>query len=88
MLKPVFGWTVFFIPMQKCTLIIALITCAPFSAVFKIFVVLASFLSQKRTEEMTVQQNNILDHLSSAEAALSQTNSVFGLLQKSKEVLK
>nr|XP_056710908.1 laminin subunit alpha-3 [Euleptes europaea] len=40
---------------------------------------------KKRTEEMTIQQNNILDHLSSAEAALSQTNSIFGLLQRSKE---
>ncbi|XP_015276228.1 PREDICTED: laminin subunit alpha-3 [Gekko japonicus] len=40
---------------------------------------------KKRTEDMSIQQNNIFDHLSSAEAALSQTNSVFELLQRSKE---
>ncbi|XP_062987370.1 laminin subunit alpha-3 [Elgaria multicarinata webbii] len=40
---------------------------------------------KKRTEEMTKQQNDILDILTSAEASWSQANSVFGLLQKSKE---
>ncbi|KAF7246414.1 Laminin subunit alpha-3 [Varanus komodoensis] len=40
---------------------------------------------KKRTEEMTKQQNNILDLLNSAEDSLSQANSVFGLLQYSKE---
>ncbi|XP_054841846.1 laminin subunit alpha-3 [Eublepharis macularius] len=40
---------------------------------------------KRRIDEMTIQQSNILDHLSSAEAALSQTNRVFGLLQRSKE---
>ncbi|XP_053098465.1 laminin subunit alpha-3 isoform X2 [Hemicordylus capensis] len=40
---------------------------------------------KRRTEEMIKQQNNILDRLSSAEASLSQANSIFGLLQRSKE---
>ncbi|XP_061452960.1 laminin subunit alpha-3 isoform X2 [Rhineura floridana] len=40
---------------------------------------------KKRIEEMTKQQKDILDHLSSAQASLSQANSLFGLLQRSKE---
>ncbi|XP_053252360.1 laminin subunit alpha-3 [Podarcis raffonei] len=40
---------------------------------------------KKRIDAMTKQQTGILDLLSSAEASLSQANSVFGLLQKSKE---
>ncbi|KFP91421.1 Laminin subunit alpha-3, partial [Apaloderma vittatum] len=40
---------------------------------------------KKRIEETNVQQNNILDILSSARSSLTQANSVLGLLQKSKE---
>ncbi|XP_064363379.1 laminin subunit alpha-3 isoform X2 [Dromaius novaehollandiae] len=40
---------------------------------------------KKRTDETNVQQNNILDILSSAQTSLTQANSVLGLLQKSKE---
>jgi len=44
------------------------------------------FFAQKRIEETNVQQNGILDILSSARSSLTQANSVLGLLQKSKEV--
>ncbi|XP_010083326.1 PREDICTED: laminin subunit alpha-3-like, partial [Pterocles gutturalis] len=40
---------------------------------------------KKRIEETNVQQNGILDILSSARSSLTQANSVLGLLQKSKE---
>ncbi|XP_042299302.1 laminin subunit alpha-3-like [Sceloporus undulatus] len=40
---------------------------------------------KKRTEEMSKQQNDILDLLNSAEASLSRANSAFALLQRSKE---
>ncbi|XP_074998078.1 laminin subunit alpha-3 [Calonectris borealis] len=40
---------------------------------------------KKRIEETNVQQNSILDVLSSARSSLTQANSVLGLLQKSKE---
>lgn len=40
---------------------------------------------KKRIEEMSKQQNNIEDHLRSAEASLFQANTVFGLLQRSRE---
>uniref|UniRef100_A0A6J0SY58 Laminin subunit alpha-3 n=1 Tax=Pogona vitticeps TaxID=103695 RepID=A0A6J0SY58_9SAUR len=40
---------------------------------------------KKRTEEMSNQQNDILDLLNSAKASLSQANNAFVLLQKSKE---
>ncbi|XP_067323546.1 laminin subunit alpha-3 [Anolis sagrei] len=40
---------------------------------------------KKRTEEMSKQQNEILDVLDSAEASLSKANSAFVLLQRSKE---
>ncbi|XP_030366805.1 laminin subunit alpha-3 isoform X3 [Strigops habroptila] len=40
---------------------------------------------KKRIEETNVQQNGILDILSSARSSLAQANSVLGLLQKSKE---
>ncbi|XP_067402634.1 laminin subunit alpha-3 isoform X1 [Emydura macquarii macquarii] len=40
---------------------------------------------KKQIEVMNKQQNNVLDHLSSAQSSLSQTNSILGLLQKSKE---
>ncbi|XP_010119438.1 PREDICTED: laminin subunit alpha-3, partial [Chlamydotis macqueenii] len=40
---------------------------------------------KKRIEETNVQQNSVLDILSSARSSLTQANSVLGLLQKSKE---
>ncbi|XP_063156026.1 laminin subunit alpha-3 [Candoia aspera] len=40
---------------------------------------------KKQTEEMTTQQTAIWDLLNSAKASVSQANSVFGFLQKSKE---
>ncbi|KFO11861.1 Laminin subunit alpha-3, partial [Balearica regulorum gibbericeps] len=40
---------------------------------------------KKRIEETNIQQNGILDILSSARSSLAQANSVLGLLQKSKE---
>ncbi|XP_042654043.1 laminin subunit alpha-3 isoform X2 [Tyto alba] len=40
---------------------------------------------KKRIEETNVQQNGVLDILSSARSSLMQANSVLGLLQKSKE---
>ncbi|XP_010280586.1 PREDICTED: laminin subunit alpha-3, partial [Phaethon lepturus] len=40
---------------------------------------------KKRIEETNVQQNGILDILSSARSSLTQANSALGLLQKSKE---
>ncbi|XP_009989305.1 PREDICTED: laminin subunit alpha-3, partial [Tauraco erythrolophus] len=40
---------------------------------------------KKRIEETNVQQNGILDILSSARSSLTQANSVLGLLRKSKE---
>ncbi|XP_009884960.1 PREDICTED: laminin subunit alpha-3 [Charadrius vociferus] len=40
---------------------------------------------KKRIEETNVQQNSILDILSTARSSLTQANSVLGLLQKSKE---
>ncbi|KAM4686050.1 LOW QUALITY PROTEIN: laminin subunit alpha-3 [Amazona ochrocephala] len=40
---------------------------------------------KKRIKETNVQQNGILDILSSARSSLTQANSVLGLLQKSKE---
>ncbi|XP_014792368.1 PREDICTED: laminin subunit alpha-3-like [Calidris pugnax] len=40
---------------------------------------------KKRIEETNVQQNSILDILSSARSSLTQANSALGLLQKSKE---
>uniref|UniRef100_A0A8C0I9R9 Laminin subunit alpha 3 n=1 Tax=Bubo bubo TaxID=30461 RepID=A0A8C0I9R9_BUBBB len=42
-------------------------------------------LEDKRIEETNVQQNDILDILSSARSSLTQANSMLGLLQKSKE---
>ncbi|KFP23247.1 Laminin subunit alpha-3, partial [Egretta garzetta] len=40
---------------------------------------------KKRIEETSVQQNSVLDILSSARSSLTQANGVLGLLQKSKE---
>ncbi|KAJ7338748.1 hypothetical protein JRQ81_012650, partial [Phrynocephalus forsythii] len=40
---------------------------------------------KKQTDEMSSQQNDIMDLLNSAEASLSQANNAFVLLQKSKE---
>ncbi|XP_010131481.1 PREDICTED: laminin subunit alpha-3, partial [Buceros rhinoceros silvestris] len=40
---------------------------------------------KKRIEETNIQQNGILDVLSSARSSLTQANSVLGLLQQSKE---
>ncbi|KAM6103707.1 LOW QUALITY PROTEIN: laminin subunit alpha-3 [Theristicus caerulescens] len=40
---------------------------------------------KKRIEETNVQQNSVLDILSSARSSLTQANSVLGLLRKSKE---
>ncbi|CAM4504786.1 unnamed protein product [Lepidochelys olivacea] len=40
---------------------------------------------KKQIEVMNKQQNDVLDHLNSAQSSLSQTNSILGLLQKSKE---
>ncbi|EMP38380.1 Laminin subunit alpha-3 [Chelonia mydas] len=40
---------------------------------------------KKQIEVMNKQQNDVLDHLNSARSSLSQTNSILGLLQKSKE---
>uniref|UniRef100_A0A674K998 Laminin subunit alpha 3 n=1 Tax=Terrapene triunguis TaxID=2587831 RepID=A0A674K998_9SAUR len=40
---------------------------------------------KKQIEVMNKQQNDVLVHLNSAQSSLSQTNSILGLLQKSKE---
>uniref|UniRef100_A0A8C4VWY6 Laminin subunit alpha 3 n=1 Tax=Gopherus evgoodei TaxID=1825980 RepID=A0A8C4VWY6_9SAUR len=40
---------------------------------------------KKQIEVMNKQQNNVLGHLNSAQSSLSQTKSILGLLQKSKE---
>ncbi|KAG6933637.1 laminin subunit alpha 3 [Chelydra serpentina] len=40
---------------------------------------------KKQIEVMHKKQNDVLDHLNSAQSSLSQTNSILGLLQKSKE---
>uniref|UniRef100_A0A8C0GMJ8 Laminin subunit alpha 3 n=1 Tax=Chelonoidis abingdonii TaxID=106734 RepID=A0A8C0GMJ8_CHEAB len=40
---------------------------------------------KKQIEVMNKQQNDVLGHLNSAQSSLSQTNSILGLLQKSKE---
>uniref|UniRef100_A0A8C8SJJ4 Laminin subunit alpha 3 n=1 Tax=Pelusios castaneus TaxID=367368 RepID=A0A8C8SJJ4_9SAUR len=40
---------------------------------------------KRQIEVMNKQQNDVLDHLSSAQSSLSQTNGILALLQKSKE---